>query len=189
MKRITLAALLALGTTSLMAHETKFLPIVTDPGYHFSPAVAIVGGYGKYKKAGQGSAMYGIELDIACPLLELSSNDIKQQISIVHSSKTDTEKLSTTSIELNPHVQFDVTNKLQIGVGPGFGVVFADADGATDTVFGINIGASANYEIEKSVFVGIEGRYQWTTKADFGNNGNIALDNYRTLLKVGYKFQ
>jgi hypothetical protein len=185
MKKIALATLLTASTTLLMAQETKFLPIATENNYSLSPSVALVGGYGKYDELDSGSALYGIELDIACPLLQLSSNKIKQQISVVHYSEKD--KFNSTSIELNPHVMFDVANKLQVGVGPGFGVVFADADGDTDTVFGINIGASANYDITSKMFVGAEARYQWTTDADFGG-GDVSLDNYRTLLKVGYHF-
>jgi len=185
MKKIALAALLTVGITSLSAQETKFLPLATDDNYAFAPSVALVGGYGKYDNPDNGSALYGVELDIACPLLQLSSNKIKQQISLVQYVENDS--FSTTSLELNPHVMFDLADKLQVGVGPGFGIVYADADGETDTVFGINIGASLNYDITQKMFVGAEARYQWTTDADFGG-GDVSLNNYRTLLKAGYHF-
>lgn len=186
MKKIALAGLLALSMSSLSAKETKILPILTDDNYCFNPSVALIGGYTKYDEADNGTSMYGAELSIACPALQLQSLNIRQQISFVHATEKD--KFSSNSLEFNPHVIFKADDKLQVGVGPGVGIVFADADGETDTVIGLNIGASANYDVTPRVFVGAEARYQWgLADADFNGN-KVSLDNYRTLLKVGYHF-
>jgi len=183
MKKVLLGALLALTTTAISAKETKFLPIVTDDNYCLSPAVAVLGGYGKYNGV-DGTAMYGIELSIACPALQLSSLDIKQQISLTHQKKDD---FSATNLEFNPHVMFELGKKLQLGVGPGFGVVFAKDD-ESDTVFSIGAGASLNYDISNSMFIGLESRYMWTTEAELSTGNKENLDNQRTLLKVGMHF-
>lgn len=184
-KTIKTVALVALITSGVTAKEMKFLPIITDKNYCFSPSVAVLGGSGKYKDSKKYSTMYGVELSIACPALQLESLDIKQQISLVHSYKNG--GLSANNLEFNPHVMFDVMQKLQVGVGPGFGIIVADANGKTDTVIGLNLGASLSYEVTNSMFIGAETRYQWTTSANFGG-GNVSLNNYRTLLKVGYHF-
>ena len=55
---------------------------------------------------------------MACPLLQLKTLDIKQQVSLVNYSH---DELNTLSFELNPHVMFDINDKLQFGMGPGFG--------------------------------------------------------------------
>lgn len=183
MKKIVFSSLLALGATFVSANETKFLPIATDDNYCLTPSVALVGGYGKYNNV-DGDALYGVELDIACPLLALPSNKIKQQISLVYQDKNG---LTTTSLELNPHVMFDLSNKVQLGVGPGLGVIFANAD-KSDTAFEIGAGASLNYDVTPKMFIGLEARYMFTTEVKLATNYKDNLNNSRTLLKVGMHF-
>lgn len=185
MKKIALIALLALGVSSSYAKEMKFLPIINDSNYCFSPSVALLLGNAKYKDATNSSTLYGVELSIACPALQLETQNIKQQISLVHYSKKN--GFSSNTLEFNPHVMFDVADKFQVGVGPGFGLVFANTNNSSSTVLGLNLGASANYEISNLMFIGAEARYQWTTDANFGGS-NVSLNNFRTLLKVGYHF-
>ena len=184
MRRVALAALLALTVSSLNARETKVLPILTDSSYCLTPGVSLVGGIGAFDKSDTTTTMYGVELSLACPALQLSSLDIKQQISIVYQSK---EGLDTTHIEFNPHVMFDLSKDIQFGAGPGFGVILANAE-KSDTVFGLNAGVSLNYDVTPSMFMGLEARYQWTTDAEVVSGVEVNLDNYRTLLKVGMHF-
>ncbi len=184
MKRIVLSTLLLAATLVHAEKETKFFPIATDADYCPAPAVAVLGGYGEVEKAYGGDYMYGIEFSLACPALQLASNDIRQQISLVHQSD---HGLRMTSLEFNPHLLFHLDEKIQLGVGPGFGVIFTDAD-ETDVVFGVNVGASLTYAVDASYFVGAEARYQWTTDAELAKGVEQSLDNYRTLLKVGMHF-
>ncbi|RUM62045.1 MAG: hypothetical protein DSZ03_07450, partial [Sulfurimonas sp.] len=177
MKRIVLSTLLLMTTLVHAERATTLFPIMTDADYCPAPAVALLGGYGEMEKAYDGDYMYGLEFSLACPALQLEHYDIRQQISLVHQSK---HGLRMTSLEFNPHILFDLDENMQLGVGPGFGVIFTDAD-ATDIIGGINIGASVNYDIDAVYFVGAEARYQWTTDADLGNGVEHSLDNYRTL--------
>jgi outer membrane protein W len=62
----------------------------------------------------------------------------------------------------------------------GIGIYLADFEGVVshtvlgtirlddnDTVFGVNLGVGANYNITKKVFIGVEGKYILTTDAEF----------------------
>ena len=184
MKKIILSTLLALNITALSAQETKMLPIL-DADYCPAPTVALMGGYGSYSGANSGTAMYGVEAAFACPVFQIKDIKIHQVLSLVHSSK---DGLKTTTLEMNPQVIFDLSPKMHLGVGPGIGVIFAKGD-KSDSLVGINFGASFNYDITPKVFVGIDARYQWAGDADLYNLGqNTNLDNMRTMIKVGRRF-
>ena len=186
MKKILLIALLALSTTLFGgAKETKILPIFTQ-GYCGAPTVALMLGTGKYKNASNNHAtMYGVELGFACPVFQIKDLEINQVLSLVHSDK---DGLETNTLEMNPRIMFELSDKMKFGFGPGLGVVFAKSNTKSDAVFGLNFGASLNYDISKDMFIGIETRYQWAGDADLSAGANTDMDNCRTLLKVGTHF-
>ena len=188
MKKILISTLLILSTSLFAApdapKETKVLPIF-DADYCPAPTVALMGGYGKYSGVNNGTAMYGVELGFACPIFQIEDVTINQILSLVHSSK---DRLKTNTLEMNPRIMFDLSDKVQFGFGPGLGVIFADGE-KDDTVFGVNVGASLNYDVTPQVFVGVEARYQWAEDADLSHNGvKTNMNNSRTLLKVGRRF-
>ena len=184
MKKTLLSAILVLSVNAFAADETKILPIFTE-GYCGAPTVALMGGYGKYSGASNGSAMYGIELGFACPVFQIKDLEINQVLSLVHSDK---DGLETNTLEMNPRIMFKLSNKMKFGFGPGLGVIFAKTDTKSDTVFGLNFGASLNYDITPDMFIGVETRYQWAGDADLSAGTKTNLDNSRTLLKVGRRF-
>ena len=184
--RKTLVIALVLLSTSLFGapKETKILPIFTDD-FCAAPTVALMGGYGKYSDAQNGSAMYGIELGFACPVFQIKDLEINQVLSLVHSDK---DGLETNTLEMNPRIMFELNNKTKFGFGPGLGVIFAKANGKSDEVFGVNFGASLNYQISSNMFIGIESRYQWAGDAQFAAGSKTDMSNSRTMLKVGTSF-
>jgi len=185
MKKTILAMILALSTISLSANETRLLPILSKD-YCPAPTIAVMGGYGKYSDiSDSGSGMYGIEVGFGCPVFEIKDLEINQVLSFVHYSKNG---LKTNSLEMNPRIMFDLSEKMKVGFGPGVGVIFVDNSFGTDTVFGVNFGASLNYQLNKEMFIGIESRYQWAGSADFGIANNVDMDNHRTLFKIGTHF-
>lgn len=185
MKKKLLLTLVILSTTLFgAAKETKILPIFTG-GYCAAPTVALMGGYGKYKDADNGAATYGVELGFACPVFQIKDLEINQVLSLVHSDK---DGLKATTLEMNPRIMFAINEKTKFGFGPGLGVVFAETSGEKDTVIGVNLGASLNYNITPEVFIGIESRYQWTQKAEFTTGTETNLNNSRTMLKIGRHF-
>lgn len=186
MKKNLLVALLALSTTLWAegAKDTEMLPIFTE-GYCAAPSVALMAGTGKFDGPDEQTAMYGVELGFACPVFQIKDLEINQVLSFVHS---DENGLETNSLEMNPRIMFDLNEKAKFGFGPGLGVVFANARGQSDVLFGFNVGASLNYDISKDVFVGINSRYQWAQDADFGARSNVGMNNLRTMLKIGTHF-
>ncbi|MFT5660466.1 MAG: hypothetical protein ACI9TV_001107 [Sulfurimonas sp.] len=185
MKKILLSSLLVLSTSLFAApKETKMLPIFTQ-GYCAAPTVALMGGYGKYSGANNGTAMYGIELGFACPVFQIKDLEINQVLSLVHSDK---DGLETNTLEMNPRIMFDLNNKTKFGFGPGLGVIFAESNGKKDEVFGLNFGASLNYQISSDMFIGIESRYQWAGDAQFAAGTKTNMNNSRTMIKVGTSF-
>lgn len=185
MKKTLLIAFLMLSTTLFAApKETKILPIFAGD-YCPAPTVAIMGGYGKYSDANNGTAMYGVELGFACPVFQIKDLEINQVLSLVHS---DEDGVKTNTLEMNPRIMFAINNKTKFGFGPGLGVIFAKSNGVSDEIFGINFGASLNYQISSDMFIGIESRYQWAGDAQFSAGTKTDMSNSRTLLKVGTSF-
>lgn len=184
MKKTLLIALLMLTSSVLSAKDTRILPIFTED-YCAAPTVALMGGYGKYSGANSGTAMYGIELGFACPVFQIKDLEINQVLSLVRSDKNG---LETNTLEMNPRIMFDLNKKTKFGFGPGLGVIFAESNGKKDEVFGINFGASLNYQISSDMFIGIESRYQWAGDAQFAAATKTDMSNSRTLLKIGRSF-
>lgn len=183
MKKIKVLLLSVLTAGVIQAQETKILPIF-DADYCPAPTVALMGGYGKYAGASGSAAMYGVELGFACPVFQIKDLVINQVLSLVNSSK---DGLDTTSLEMNPRIMFKVADKVEFGVGPGLGIIFADGT-KSDTVIGLNLGASLQYDISSDIFVGLESRYQWAGDAELTPGVQTDLDNSRTMIKIGKRF-
>lgn len=186
MKKLLTTALITLSALSLNANETRLLPILSD-NYCPAPTIALVGGYGEYSDISySSSAMYGVELGFGCPVFEVKDLEINQVLSLVHYSENG---LTTNSLEMNPRIMFNLNDKTKFGFGPGLGVLFTSNGSTSDTVFGVQVGASLNYQINSDVFIGIETRYQWAGDASLANGTTkVDMDNHRTLLKVGTHF-
>lgn len=189
--KTSLAALSLLTTTMLaddMEKSLKILPILTDESYTFDFAVAAMGGYQEVHHK-NGSGAFGGEISFNCPLVTLPSNVIRQQLSVVRYDKevSPNNNFEMVSVELNPHVMIDVTEKFRVGAGPGFGVVVADSV-KSDVVFGLNAGVSMDYAIAGPVFIGAQVRWQWTTEGEFSQGYETSVDNCLALGKVGIKF-
>ncbi|HVN95021.1 MAG TPA: outer membrane beta-barrel protein [Syntrophorhabdaceae bacterium] len=65
----------------------------------------------------------------------------------------------------------------------------------TDAVFGGFLGLGVNYNVTPNVFLGVEGKYLWTTKAKFRDtafgaplNADYHLDGIQATFNIGYRF-
>jgi len=174
-------SLSALSPGALAQAGDWSMPAIGTDAYRAQATVALLGGQLDPDLAGaDADTLLGVELSLNCPLIQPPSNRIRQQLSL---TRFDDQGVEITSLELNPHYLMPLGNGLELGFGPGFGVMNVDAAGSSETLFGLQAGASLHYRRD-GFFVGAEARYQWTTEEDFGA-GDTDIDNSRLLLKVG----
>lgn len=179
-----------LSTTSAMGHghEKKsgaiILPVLNDDSYVAEPTLALIGGQSDVSDSGSNAeTVAGIELSINCPCLKTPTNRIRQRISL---SQTDQDSAELISLEFNPHYMVPVSRGLEVGFGPGIGVINATVADDDDTVLGFNLGVSVDYRRGK-FFAGADLRHQITNDGDFDNN-KIDFENTRATLKLGVNF-
>lgn len=171
---------LATAATGAAAEGWDFLAGLSDD-YQAQPTLSLVGGVMDPDFGAVGSgALYGLEVALNCPLLQPPSNRIRQQLSL---TQYDEDGVEVTSLELNPHYVIPMSENLEIGFGPGFGVLDVEAGSQDDLLLGVQAGASVHYR-QGAFFAGAEARYQVTTEERFGGTDQGA-DNVRVLLKVG----
>ncbi|HKK57383.1 hypothetical protein [Marinobacter sp.] len=171
---------LASASTGAAAEEWDFLAGLSDD-YQAKPSLALVGGIMDPDSGSLDSgAVYGVEFSLNCPLLQPPSNRIRQQLSL---TQFDEDGVEITSLELSPHYVVPMSENLEIGFGPGFGVLDVEAGPEDEMLFGVHAGASVHYR-QGAFFAGAEARYLVTTEERFGGTDRDA-DNARVLLKVG----
>jgi len=178
----------AVLSTSAVAAEKEFkvLPIFTDANWCGQTEVAVVLGSMDFDKDGLSTgANYGVELSFDCPVFTLPGDHLlRQQLSL---SRYDKDNFEVTVIEMNPYYFFRLSEDLQLGVGPGISAIHGDPDAGEDQwLIAVQAGAGLKYYMD-DFLVGLDVRWQWTEKEDFGA-GNEDLNNMRVLLKAGYRF-
>jgi len=189
MKRFTglvlSAAVLTTFSTSSFAEKGWEIFPGTQDDFIFDPTISVmVGQMQSTDVIGDAAIGAGVELSMNCPLVQPPTNRVRQQVSYFNYQDGDS---TLHTIELNPHYVVEVSPKLEIGAGPGFGYVRADVDGKTANMGAIQLGGSVHYRMDK-FFVGAEARYQWTTKEDVGAGTENGAKNARAVLKIGYDF-
>ncbi|MFY9142844.1 hypothetical protein [Sulfuricurvum sp.] len=182
---VTKAALMAsliLGSAA-NAKEFKVLPIL-DNSFCPDIQVGLSAGYMNLKNVNAEGATAGIEISLDCPVFTLPWDNLRQQIMLNHFNS---DGLEMTNLEFNPYYLVTLNNGVEWGFGPGFGVIFADAQ-KSDTVFTLQAGTGLKYNISKEIYTGADLRWQWTQKAELSNGYKEDLDNYRAQIKIGYRF-
>ncbi len=197
MKKVIVFMLLALSFASNAQNQpfeqsvkgkTCLLPVFKK-GYRPQFAISLVGGFQNNQNFDKSAAVFGLDISLQCPLLCTAKNYIRQQISIVQQNG---KELKSLAVELNPQYRLIAKSNFELGVGPSFGIINADANNDKKNAFTYGLGGSVSYHLGK-VFFTAESRYGLTntihftddrTKVTVSNN----LNNLRTILKVGYKF-
>jgi len=165
-----------------------------EPGWTPSPALSSAWGPGLGLAGtavdlgpGAGSLSaeaYGPQLSLTSPWLKLSSGSIGQQLSV---SRYSQDGINLTTTELGPRYFTDVAPGLALGVGPGVGYTWADADlGKSADLWAVQIGADLDYH-QGPLFMGLDTRYRWTEDQAAGVSARAA-DNWLTTLKLGVSF-
>lgn len=165
------------------AQEFKVLPIL-DKNFCPNIQVGISTGYMNLKNVQAEGSTVGVEISLDCPVFTLPWDNLRQQIMLNHFNS---DGLRMTNLEFNPYYLITLKNGMEWGFGPGFGVVFSDAE-KSDTVFTLQAGTGLKYNISKELYTGADMRWQWTQSADLGSGMKEDLDNYRAQVKIGYRF-
>ena len=178
------AVMLALCAPVFAEKGWRLLP-GTETDFTFKPTLSAVAGIlSSNKYVGGTAAAYGVEASFMCPLIQNSTNNMRQQVSVVNYSKGGNSLLT---VEANLHYRFPLIQNLKLGVGPGIGYVRADAANDIQNMVAVQAGVSLHYIMDK-LFLGAETRYQLTQRSDVGTGSSNGADNWRTLLKIGYNF-
>lgn len=180
--KAALLAFVLLGA-SANAKEFKALPILDN---NFCPniQVGLSAGYMNLKNVNAAGSTAGIEISLDCPVFTLPWDNLRQQIMLNH---FDSDGLEMTNLEFNPYYLITLNNGVEWGFGPGFGVIFSDAE-RSDTVFTLQAGTGLKYNINKELYTGADVRWQWTQSAELAPGIKEDLDNYRAQVKIGYRF-
>jgi hypothetical protein len=175
---ITTAILLAaIGVQA----EWSMLP-VTEATYKPDPIVSLkVGSLKSTHANSEALTTTGVEANFECPLLK-GTAPIRQQLSY---NRGEESGATTSTIEVNPHYMVNLAENLNLGFGPGFGVIMMDAPGLSKNIGALQLGTSIQY-LTGPLYAGAEVRYQYTEQVAFGTEKGI--NNTMTSAKVGYKF-
>lgn len=124
---------------------------------------------------------FGLQLSLNCPWFQPPSGLIRQQFNY---NKFDDKGIDVTTFELNPRYYVDMSASSRIGVGPGFGYMWTDTNGAGDSdMWTFQLGG--DYELRAGPwFLGLGARYQWTQDKTVGPSDS-GLDNWLVQLKAG----
>jgi len=167
--------------------KTCLLPVFRK-GYRPQFGISLVSGIQDNQNFDRSSAVYGLDISLQCPLLCTKKNYIRQQLSIIQQNG---KQLNTLAIELNPQYRLIAKPVFELGIGPSFGFISAEANTDKKSVFTYGLGGSIAYHVGK-IFFALESRYGLTNDISFTDKMNKItttnnLNNLRTILKVGCK--
>ena len=178
-----------LSATSLVASdEFKILPIFTDDSFCLKTELAVTASSINFDGNSKSGMTYGAELSLGCPIFTIpGDNTIRQQFAI---SKYSQDGLSFRTIAVNPYYFIDLSDKIVVGFGPGFGGMLVEEPTASKEtwLFTYQLGAGVKYYFGDAL-IGVDIRKQWTVEKDIYATGTEQnMDNISAIAKVGYRF-
>lgn len=127
---------------------------------------------------------WGAEFSLNCPWFQPPKGTIRQQFNI---GRYDNDGLELTSLEMNPNYFFNLAPNWTLGIGPGVGYVWADADGGdSEGLWSIQASVNLHYR-NGPLFAGVGARYQDTQDKDLAP-GVEGADNWLVTAKLGINF-
>ena len=174
-----LAAGLVLTATASHADGLKFFPGMSA-GFKFEPTVAISAGVMNASAANDDSmAVYGLDINMNCGLIQTPDNRIRTHIQINH---VDDSGVKSTSFELSPRYTLPLGSGFSVGAGPALALVMVDNGNDDKNLFGYGAVAGVNFR-SGAFYAGADLRYLNTTERN-----NVEFENWALLAKVGINF-
>jgi len=175
---LLLAALLLSAATG-HADGLKFFPGLQS-GFKFEPTLALsVGAMNASAARDDAIAVYGIDFNMNCGLIQTPDNRIRTHVQINH---TDKSGAKSTSFELSPRYTLPLGGGFSVGVGPVLAVVMADNGNDDKNLFGYGVAAGANFR-KGMYYSGLDVRYLNTNERD-----HVQFENWALIAKVGINF-
>jgi hypothetical protein len=184
MKLKQLAATLTLAGFSLFATAShaeglSFFPGLKS-GFKFEPSLALSAGVLNTNAGNDNTmAVYGLDFNMNCGLIQTPDNRIRTHIQINHS---DDSGLKSTTFELSPRYTLPVGSGFSVGVGPVLGVAMVDNSRNDKNLFAYGAVAGVNFRAGM-LYAGADVRYLNTSERD-----NVSFENWAVLAKLGINF-
>jgi hypothetical protein len=124
------------------------------------------------------------QLSLSSPRLELPGGSLGPQISV---DRYTHDGVNLTTAEVGSRYFTDIAPGLELGVGPGVGYTWSDADaGKAADLWGLQVGADIHYR-QGSLSMGLDTRYRWSEDQALGTGGPVP-DSWLTRLNLGVSF-
>lgn len=182
-----ITALLLSTTSYAETDELVLLPIFLDDNWKADAALSATTGYMDIDSSVAGGGMtYGLQLAFNCPVFTIPGEDVVlQQINL---NFYDNNDLELTSLEINPHYYWKISDEVKFGAGPGLGYIWTDSKRGKDSdLWAGQFGFALEYR-KDSLYASFGSRYQWTASETIGEDEDKDLDNLLTTIKIGYNF-
>ena len=184
---VIIATLLLSSVAVAETDELVLLPAFLDDTWEANAALSATAGYMDIgNSVAGGGVTYGLQLAFNCPVFTIpGKNVILQQIDL---NFYDNNDLKMTTLEINPHYFWQLSDGLRIGAGPGLGYLWTDVKNGKDSnLWAGQAGVALEYR-KDSLYASFGTRYQWTESATLGTKRNEDMDNLLTTVKIGYNF-
>ena len=186
-KLVSLGLLASLVAAPVFAEEESgwvFGPAFKE-GWNADFTLALAANYIDPDISGvDGDSSLGLQVSLNCPWFQPPSGLIRQQFNL---NQFDKEGIKLTTFEINPRYFVEMSPSVMLGVGPGFGYMWTDADvGEAENMWTLQLGGDLEYR-QGALFLGAGARYMFTQDKNIGLN-NDGADNWLVQLKAGVNF-
>ena len=150
------------------------------PDFKFEPSLAVSAGVLNTSTGNDNTmAVYGLDFNMNCGLIQTPDNRIRTHVQINHSDKSG---VKSTTFELSPRYTLPVGSGFSVGAGPVLGVAMVDNGRNDKNLFAYGAVAGVNFRAGM-LYAGADVRYLNTNDRD-----NVDYENWAVLAKVGINF-
>jgi opacity protein-like surface antigen len=119
---------------------------------------------------------------------------LQSEIGYLHSGVKDGNDIHGVPISLSAKGVYPIKD-FELFIGAGLGIYLTQYKGELnnvqvddrDNVLGGHLFIGADYNIASNIFIGVEGKYIFTEKAEY-NGQKVNLDGLATVIRLGFRF-